>query len=95
MIFAVLFIAFLTLWIVEWRQRVRDEKMWSDKYSEMIHSYELRVAEVESKLEVEHEFVEAFIYQSPHLSQEIKDKVIADYKARKPRARMPHEIEQE
>lgn len=88
-------IIFLILYIVEWRQRIKEEHEFRAQRTKDIQEYEYRLVEVEKAVELEKEWTEQFIRNHPNLGEQAKQILLDDLKAGKHRVKMPHEIVKE
>lgn len=83
---------FLILYVVEWKQRIKEEARFAEKLSGFVQDYEHRQVEVEKKVQSAHDFIEMLIQKSPLMSEEVKQAVIKELKENRPRVKMPHEF---
>ncbi len=90
-ILGILWITFVILFAIEWRQRIRDNHDHEEKMKQIIFDYEHRLVKVEKDVENEGDWTKMLIQDSNLISQEIKDSIISDIVSGKGRVKMPNE----
>lgn len=86
-------VIFLILYVVEWKQRIKEEHEYREAREKDIHDYEHRMEKVEEAVEIEKEWTDQFIRNHPQLGPEIKDILLSELKAGKHRTKLPFETE--
>lgn len=84
-------VIFLTLYVREWNQRIKEESQYREEREKTLRDYEHRQVQVEKAVESNHEMMEMVIQKHPLITPEIKDDILAAYKQNRTRTKLPFE----